>query len=174
MWTDWFRAPAREFPLVALTFVCVYVSIIFLTRLTGLRSFSKMSASDFAMTVAVGSLFASSVATSSPPLSLAIFSLACLFAGQWAFAFARRKRWVRQLIDNTPVLLMEGSTVLEHNMARTNVTHADLRSKLRQANVLDLGQVRAVVFETTGDMSVLHTSDASQELAEELLEGVRR
>lgn len=44
--------------IVAAT-VVVYGAILYYTRLTGLRSFSKMSASDFAMTVAVGSLFAS-------------------------------------------------------------------------------------------------------------------
>ena len=35
----------------------------------------------------------------------------------------------------------------------------DLRAKLREANVIHMGQVRAVVFETTGDVSVLHGGD---------------
>jgi len=34
--------------------------------------------------------------------------------------------------------------------------------KLREANVLRLSQVRAVVFETTGDISVLHTTDNTE------------
>ena len=31
--------------------------------------------------------------------------------------------------------------------------------KLREANVLQLSQVKAVIFETTGDISVLHSED---------------
>ncbi|MDO6471263.1 YetF domain-containing protein [Maribacter sp. 1_MG-2023] len=30
-------------------------------------------------------------------------------------------------------------------------------AKLREANVLQLSQVKAVIFETTGDISVLHS-----------------
>lgn len=47
-------------------------------------------------------------------------------------------------------------------------------AKLREANVLDLSQVRAVVFESTGDIAVLHTTDSDQELKDWLLEGVGR
>jgi len=175
MWKDWFLAPPEAYLFVALSFVCVYAGIVLLTRMTGLRSFSKMSAPDFAMTVAVGSLFASSISTGKPQVPLALFALACLFGGQWAFAKLRRTSPAAcDLIENTPVLLMDRSGVREDNLARTKVTRADLRAKLREANVLRLEEVRAVVFETTGDISVLHTSDSDVELEEHLLEGVQR
>lgn len=175
MWQDWFLAPPRAYLYVGLSFIGVYGAIVLLTRVTGLRSFSKMSAPDFAMTVAVGSLFASSISSSSPPLPLAVFALACLFAGQWLFASIRR-RWdsASELIDNQPLLLMEGQDFLEGNMRDANVTRADIRAKLREANVLGLDQVRAVIFETTGDISVLHTDDPGTMVAEELLIGVNR
>ena len=171
MWNDWFVAPPLAYLFVAISFVGVYASIVILTRITGLRSFSKMSAPDVVMTLAVGSLFANSISSSSPPLPLAVFALVCLFAGQWAFARARGSRRLENLIANTPVLLMNDGGYLDDNMLKVHVTRADIRAKLREANVLN-GQVRAVVFETTGDISVLHTSDADAELADDLLEGV--
>ena len=42
---------------------------------------------------------------------------------------------------------------------------------LREANALQLSQVRAVILEDTGDVSVLH---GPEEVDDELLEGVRR
>ncbi len=175
MWKDWFVAPARDYLFVALSFIGIYASIVVLTRLTGLRSFSKMSAPDFAMTVAVGSLFAGSISNASPPLPLAAFALLCLFVGQWGFAALRRQsRRASDWIDNSPVLLMDGSHFLEANMEATNITRADIVAKLREANVLRLDQVRAVVFETTGDISVLHASSSESDLDSELLDGVRR
>lgn len=42
------------------------------------------------------------------------------------------------------------------------VSQADLMAKLREANVLQLSQVKAVVFETTGDISVLHSEHSLQ------------
>ena len=42
-------------------------------------------------------------------------------------------------------------------------------AKLREANVLDISEVRAVVLETTGDISVLH----GESCAETVMEGTR-
>jgi uncharacterized membrane protein YcaP (DUF421 family) len=62
---------------------------------------------------------------------------------------------------------------LHENLRRANVTEDDLRAKLREANVLTWDQVRAVVLETTGGISVLHTDDPDTRLEPELLENVR-
>ncbi len=169
----WVLASPESFLWVLLSFLIVYAAIIAFTRAAGLRSFSKMSASDFAMTVAVGSLFGSSIATSSPPLLVALFAFALLFAGQWGVARARRRSAVfRKIVDNQPILLMRGSELLEENMVRSSVTEEDIRAKLREANVLNLDNIAAVVFETTGDISVLHSSNGAQELDPWLLDDV--
>jgi uncharacterized membrane protein YcaP (DUF421 family) len=171
---DWWGLTGSDVVGVLISLVVVYVGIIGLVRITGLRSFSKMSASDFAMTVAVGSLFASAISSPSPSLAVALLALAGLFAGQWLLAFVRtRSRRARHLLDNDPVCLMLGGELLHANLERTNVSEADIRAKLREANVLGRSQIRAVVLETTGDISVLHTSDEDQELEPFLLEGVR-
>lgn len=51
---------------------------------------------------------------------------------------------------------MRGSEILDDNLKEAEVTHDDLRAKLREANVTQLSQVKAVVMESTGDVSVLH------------------
>ena len=53
------------------------------------------------------------------------------------------------------------------------VTEGDLRSKLREANVVKLSEVKAVIFETTGDMVVLHKSN-EDDIDPWLLEDVGR
>ena len=50
------------------------------------------------------------------------------------------------------------------------MTEADLRAKLREANVLAMDEIRAVVMESTGDVSVLHGPPGS--LSRELLRDV--
>ena len=62
-------------------------------------------------------------------------------------------------MTNTPILLMQDGQVFEENLKKCLVSKSDLMAKLREANVLQLSEVRAVVFETTGDISVLHTSE---------------
>lgn len=159
---------------IVLAVAATYAAILALTRMCGLRSFSKMSAADFAMTVAVGSLFASTIATGKPPLTAGILCISLLFAGQWMVAWARRNSpTVSRLVDNEPLLLMLGSEILDENLARANVTRDDLFGKLREANALNFDQVMAVVFETTGDISVLHSTDEDARLEPEFLRNVR-
>jgi uncharacterized membrane protein YcaP (DUF421 family) len=52
------------------------------------------------------------------------------------------------------------------------MTRSELRAKLREANVLEWSQIRAVVLETTGDVSVLHGDEGGTPLDPSLLEGV--
>lgn len=169
----WITAKWEEVPMVVLSAFVTYAAIILYTRIVGLRSLSKMSAADFAMTIAIGSLFASTAATPTPTLIFGLVALACLYAGQWLVAWLRaRSDWISHTVDNEPLLLMAGRTILEDNLRRANVTRDDLFGKLREANAINYDHVLAVVFETTGDISVLHADDPEATLEPEFFEKV--
>ncbi len=154
--SDWFTASPESLLAIALSAVGVYAAVLVYTRLAGLRSFAKMSSFDFAMTVAVGSMLASAILTKTPSLPQALVGLAMVYGLQRVVGWARQ-RWprVQRIVDNEPLLLMDGSEILHANLRRAGVTEDDLRSKLRAAGVARLSDVHAVVFETTGDVSVL-------------------
>lgn len=173
MFEKWLLASLPDLGFILLTAVGMYLAVIIYTKIAGLRSFSKMSSFDFAMTVAVGSMIATTIAAQKPPLLQGVVALAALYGLQKLVSNLRRFDWVANIVDNDPVLLMRDGEMFIDNMRSTGVTEGDLRSKLREANVLELSQVRAVVFETTGDISVLHSDDDEVELEAWLLEGVR-
>ena len=85
--------------------------------------------------------------------------------------FIRKSTSFQKVATNTPLLLMEDGAVIQKNLTKANVSLSDVYAKLREANVIEMTEVRAVVFEVTGDISVLHTR-GEEALAEELLEGV--
>lgn len=151
----------------------IYLVVIVLVRIHGLRSFAKMSSFDFAATVAVGSIMATTAASSEIPLAAGATAVATLFLVQLAVATGRRWAGVRAAVDNDPLLLMLGEEILRDNLRTGQVTEDDLRAKLREANVLTMAQVRAVVLETTGDISVLHGDPDGPALEDYLLDGVR-
>lgn len=171
---DWFLAPPETLLWIVLTALGVYILVLFYTRLAGLRSFAKMSSFDFAMTVAIGSTIASSVLTQNPSLVQAAVGIGAIFGLQYTFGVFRQKwTWAQSLVDNEPLLLMLGDHMLHENMREGRVTEDDLWSKLREANVLHPGQIRAVVMETTGDITVLHGEEGGPDLDPRLLTGVR-
>ncbi|UZO81155.1 DUF421 domain-containing protein [Aquimarina sp. ERC-38] len=145
--------------LLFLSALGIYVSVILYTRIFGKRSFSKMSSSDFAMTIAIGSIIASTILSSFVSLIEGAIALFFVYFIQTAAAFLRRISWFQQIVDNSPLFLMKGEEILYENLKKSHVTISDIKSKLREANVTQLSQVKAVIFETTGDISVLHKDD---------------
>lgn len=148
------------------------VWVVMLVRLNGLRSLSKMTNFDFVMTVAVGSLLAgASQSTDWSAFAQTLSAMAALFLVQYLTARLRRaSNTFESLVQNIPVVLMRDGVIIHEALTNTRVAKDDLIAKLREANVLDLSQVRAAVLETTGDVSVLHGAVC----AEELLQGTKR
>ena len=172
--SSWFTASPDALLGVVLSTLAIYVVLLVLIRGAGLRSFSKMSSFDFAVTVAIGSVIASTVVAPSPPLAQAAVALASLLGVQYAIAwFRKRTSWMEALVDNEPLVLMTREGMVRENLKRARVTEHDVWAKLREANVLAVDQIRAVVFETTGDISVLHGDPDGPVLEACLLTGVR-
>ncbi|EEB85428.1 DUF421 domain-containing protein [Roseobacter sp. GAI101] len=148
------------------------VWIILLVRVFGLRSFSKMTNFDFVMTIAVGSLLAGvSQSTSWGSLVQSVTAITALFILQFTAAYLRqRSETFLTAIQNDPVMLLENGVICENALRTTRVSQGDLIAKLREANALEMSNVRAVVLETTGDISVLH----GPEVDEIMLRGVTR
>lgn len=61
--------------------------------------------------------------------------------------------------------------MLHENLKKARLTENDVLAKLREANVLQFSDVRAVILEATGDVSVLH---GSKEVNAQILKDVVR
>lgn len=142
-----------------------------LIRINGLRSLSKMTNFDFVMTIALGSLVAGAAQASDwSGFGQAMLAMAGLILAQALSARLRKSSdTFEQIAHNEPLMLMRDGEILHEAMARSRVAESDLIAKLREANVLDFSEVRAVVLETTGDVSVLH----GEKLDERLIANVR-
>lgn len=156
---NWFYKADDSVLAILLTAIGTYIALVLLTRLSGKRSFSKMSSFDFAMTVAIGSVMATVIISKSVSLQSGIAGLISIYTIQILVAYARRWKTVRKFIDNQPTLLMRNGEIIDGSLEKCKVTLSDLKAKLREANVIQLSEVKAVVFESTGDISVLHGSD---------------
>ena len=158
----WIGTDLSTLGMMLITSVGIYAALLGLTRLSGLRSFSKMSSFDFAITVAMGSIVASTVLAQTPSMLAGAFGLALLYGIQWVVSRLRRDRSaIEHMVDNEPLLVMAGEEILEDHLDEARMTDDDLRSKLRMAGISHPKQVLAVVFETTGDVSVIRREDES-------------
>lgn len=158
--SSWLWAGTSSVLSMLVSALGIYAALLLFTRLSGLRSFSKMSSFDFAITVALGSILASTILSKNPALLTGAAALAALYLIQYGVARGRRtSAWVEQVVDNEPRVLMAGDRVLAHNMRAARITEGDLNSKLRLAGITHRTQVLAVVLESTGDVSVMRRAE---------------
>ena len=130
--------------------------LILFVRVTGLRTFAKMSAHDFVVTVATGSVVAATVLNASTPWWMGALALAALLAMQVVIGWARvGSERVQRLVDNEPLVLVRQGEMIDPAMRRARVTRDDLRQKLRGAGLGAPEDAALVVLETTGDVTVM-------------------
>lgn len=173
--TDWFVTSLPPILLVVLGTLVMYATIVLFARWSGVRSFAQMSTFDIAVTIAIGSLMATTVVAREPPLLHGMAALATLYTVQLLVSRLRRRyRSVERATDNAPILLMaSGGRILPENLRIARVTENDLRAHLRGANVVDPGCVHAVVMEGTGSIHVLHGNGPAPAADAWLLRDVR-
>lgn len=170
--SEWFEVGDTALLSVVLSAIGIYAALIIATRVAGLRSFSKMSSFDFALTIAVGSIIATVVVSEDPPLAQGVVGLLSLYVLQYIVAWGRkRSHRFSWLVTNEPLLLVRNGVVLHENLDRARISEDDLRAKLREANVRRLQDVKAVIMETTADISVVHGEGPDME--DYLLDNVR-
>jgi len=174
MGIDWFVPALAPIGWVVLGTLGMYATILVFARWSGVRSFAQLSTFDIAVTIAIGSLMATTVAAENPPLLQGVAAVVTLYALQLGVS-RLRSRWrpIEVAVDNAPILLMgAGGEMLRANMRVARVSEDDLRAHLRAANCTDRASVQAVVMEGTGKINVLHGSRALRRDGW-ILEGVR-
>ena len=171
-WQTWFSINWQQVVGIALSVIGFYFCLILFTRIVGLRSFSKLSSYDLAMTVGIGSILASTVLSKSTSLLQGVFALGMLFTLQAVLSIIRRKfKPFKALIDNQPIILMANGAYLYDNLKEAKLSENDIKQILRKNGIKSKSEVFAVIMETTADISVIKSSDTSPDWS--LFDGIR-
>lgn len=133
-----------------------YIGLVFLLRVTGKRTLSKMNAFDLVVTVALGSTLATALLNRNVSLSEALFAFGLLCALQYGVAWASvRSERFQSFIKAEPSLLLAKGKFLSSVLANERVTREEVLAAMRAQGISDLSAVAAVVLETDGSFSVI-------------------
>lgn len=147
-WTDLGR--------VLVVGVMAYLGMVFLLRISGKRTLSKMNAFDFIVTVALGSTLATVLLSKDVALAEGILAFALLIFLQYIITWLSvRSSTVFQLIKANPELIFYQGQFLESAMKQARVNEAEIRAAIRASGIANLEDVAAVVLETDGTFTVL-------------------
>ncbi|WP_214703160.1 MULTISPECIES: YetF domain-containing protein [unclassified Exiguobacterium] len=143
---------------IVLTGVGAYISIILMLRVSGKRTLAKMNAFDFIVTVALGSILATTLTSQQTSLIAGLTAFGTLVALQYILAkLSKRYSTVNKMIKSEPTLLFYRGDYLHEYLKRERILEMEVVQAIR-ASGTPVDQVEAVVLETDGTFSVLKDS----------------
>lgn len=140
--------------------VAIYVAIVFLLRVSGKRTLSKMNSFDFVVTIALGSLMASSILSEEVSISEGIAGAGALILMQYLVTWLS-VRWpfFQSVIKADPTLLYYRGQFMDKAMKHKRITKEEVYAIVRAQGFMGMDGVEAIVFETQGDISVVGKAD---------------
>lgn len=135
-----------------------YAGLLVIQRITGKRALSKLNAFDLVVTVALGSVLATTILSPDGSLAGGLTAIGLLMLLQFAVTFTSvRVPAFRRGVKASPSLLVEDGRMLEQAMKRERVTEDEVLQAVRSTGKASLDGLY-VVLETNGKLSVVSQS----------------
>lgn len=138
----------------------IYLLVIFYIRVIGKRSTSQMNNFDWIVTVAMGSIVASTIILKNVSFLDGAISVLLMLVLQYGITkLMVYSSSLRKLVRSNPTLLLYEGKFIKENMKSERVLEAEVFAEIREKGLKNKNQVHAVVLETDARISVIPKSD---------------
>jgi uncharacterized membrane protein YcaP (DUF421 family) len=139
--------------------ILIYGFLVVAFRLTGKRQFGQMTAFDLIVLLIISELVQNALVGDDHSVTGGMISVTTLILVNAGVAWLTyRYKFLERAIEHQPTILVRHGRVLWDNVRREHMTPAEFRSALRQRGVMSLKQVRFVLLEEDGEISVIRKS----------------
>lgn len=162
---DWNRVLYNDLPItflleVVLRSVVMFLVIMITLRASGKRGIKQLSIFELVLIIGLGSaagdpMFYEDVGIL--PAMTVFLVVILMYTG--ITRLTDRFGWFERIMEGEPVYVLQSGKILIEGLERTGISREELFAELRVVNVEHLGQVRTVLVETSGNISVLFFDD---------------
>lgn len=136
--------------------VLAYAAVVFILRITGKRTLSKMNAFDFIVTIALGSSLASVVLNNKVALADGLTLIFMLIILQFFISWLSvRIKSFKKFVTGTPTLLLYKGELFEKVLKKERILKEELYVVARSKGVSNLQDVDAIILETNGELTLI-------------------
>ncbi|NML15742.1 DUF421 domain-containing protein [Azohydromonas caseinilytica] len=155
--------------------VAVYIFLLIILRLAGKRTLSEMSTFDFILVLIISEATQNALVDDDRSLTNGLAVILTLVAlDRLAAVVKRRSQRVEQILEGTPLMLVDHGRVLEERMKKSNVTLEDILQSARlHQGIARLDQIKYAVLEASGGISIIPV-DENAELDQRIEAAVTR
>lgn len=136
--------------------IIIYIFLIVILRATGKRQIGQMSPFDLVLLLVLSNGVQNSMNGGDNSVTGGIILSITLVTANWLtgkITFASKK--AERLIEGVPQVLVHDSKVYEQALADAQFTRHELMSAIRSEGYTDLNEIRAVILENDGSISVI-------------------
>jgi uncharacterized membrane protein YcaP (DUF421 family) len=140
-----------------------YIGLILFLRISGKRTLSKLNAFDLVITVSIGSTLATILLNKNVSLPEGLTAFFVLVMLQYVITWSSvRSKSVSKLIKSQPSLLYLDGKYIQKNMNEERVREQEILQAVRSQGMASLKQVKAVVLETDGSLSIIKEPNSGE------------
>lgn len=152
---SWLTSPGSDLTVVAAKTVLMYTTALVGLRLAERRTLAQWTIIDFAAAVAVGAIVGRTAVAQSQSYAIGAVALLTIIVAHRLASLLRFRPMLGKLTDHRLRVLVVDGQLQRAQLRRCGLTDHDLYAELRQRGVFDLGQVRYVLYEAKGGLTVV-------------------
>jgi len=143
--------------------VMAFITIVFVLRISGKRTLSKMNSFDFIVTVALGSVLATTIVNYKDSFWNGLLTFAILVALQYmATWLSVRFKTVESILKSEPTLLFYDGDFQQKAMKNERITRKELKQGIRKAGFVSFDEISAIIMESDGKLTIMSQSQKRQ------------
>ena len=144
-----------------------YILLTFMMKLMGKRQIGEMQLSELVTTVFLSELAVLPVTDADIPLVHGLLPLIMISSIEVVVSFISQKsRKFRVFLNGNPIVLFENNKFVENNLVTARMSREDVEAQVRINGYENMGDIKTVILERTGKMSVLPKGDPSPNQSE--------
>jgi len=155
---SWLVGEADELVGVAGKELLMYGTAVVGLRIAHRRTLSQWTAIDFAAAVAIGAVIGRTAVAKGQSYLVGAVALVTFLAAHAVVTLARNNRWMAKAVDHRVRVLIHHGRLRPHQLRICGLTEKDVLAKLREMGVRELADLRYVLYETKGELTVVRES----------------
>lgn len=155
----WLAGQADTLVGVAGKALLMYATAVVGLRIAHRRTLTQWTAIDFAAAVAIGAVMGRTAIAEGQSFLVGAVALITFLLAHALVTLGRGNRWIAKAVDHRVRILVHRGRLRTSQLRLCGLTENDVLAKLREMGARDLEELRYVLYETKGELTVIRESD---------------
>ncbi len=148
--------------------ILIYIIVLIVMRLMGKREIGQLQPFELVISIMIADLAATPIANSGIPITNGIIPILGLLVMALIISVGNMKSLkVRRFISGKPSILIYRGKIDEKVLRRERFTINELQERLRDKDVMNLGDVEYAILETSGQINVIQKPNKRNSIPED-------